>query len=64
MERHRNIMLKVALHLPLSLYHAAQVWLFPRRLFIATYKPSTEHQRECSQYINNNLRRAAYKLTR
>lgn len=56
-------MLKVILHLPMSLYHAVQVWLFPRQLFIATYKPSTEHQRESSQYINNNLRRIAYKLT-
>ncbi len=55
-------MLKITLHLPMSLYHAAQTWLFPRRLFVATYKPSTEHQRECSAYINNSLRRVAYKI--
>jgi len=64
MERHRTIMLKVTLHLPMSLYHTVQVWLFPRRIFVATYNPSTEHQRECSQHINNSLRRIAYKLTR
>lgn len=56
-------MFRVLFYFPTIVMNTIHRFL-PRRLFVATYKPSSETDRKVSQDIRNQLRRADYYAKR